>query len=389
MLPVSWLTCGVAVVAAAWRSCRRRAAIRTGRTAVFVLYVGAGAVVNAFFLLRGDDYAKFADGSYISFVRETWRSLVVPNHHAFIAVLIAFEASVGLLALMGGRRTQVAYGAAIAFHVALLSFGWGFYLWSVPMIAALVTLLRQERAPTEAHLLPLPHTSAQYETQRGSVDLYWIPLGAGARSVRFNGVVYEAIAAGLGRRERQHLYHSALSIDLPSGHYVVEMTPVPDGFGASRGVVAEGPVGLRAAGQVRLFRYEIRRWRDGIVPDLSYAVASPVRLTNDPLTAQLVFDLLPLVPTATWGRDELAAGEMWTCNSVISWVLDTAGIDLATVALPTHARAPGWDAGLVMSARARCGPSCQPGASIPQGPFTRAALGLSSKRAALLSRRDG
>ena len=35
-----------------------------------------------------------------------------------------------------GRATQVAYLAAIAFHVALLSFGFGFALWSIPMIAA-------------------------------------------------------------------------------------------------------------------------------------------------------------------------------------------------------------------------------------------------------------
>jgi hypothetical protein len=34
-----------------------------------VLYLGAGAAVNVFLLPRGDDYAKFADGSYIAFVR--------------------------------------------------------------------------------------------------------------------------------------------------------------------------------------------------------------------------------------------------------------------------------------------------------------------------------
>ena len=61
---------------------------------------------------------------------------------------------------MGGRETQLAYGAGIAFHVALLSFGWGFYLWSVPMIAALMTLLRRERAQTDAHLVSLPYATS-------------------------------------------------------------------------------------------------------------------------------------------------------------------------------------------------------------------------------------
>lgn len=109
------------------------------------LYIGAGAAANAFFLLRGDDFAEFADGAYIAFVRDTWRSLVVPNIEIFIGLRIAFELAVGVLAALSGRRTQLAYAAAIAFHVALLSLGWGFYLWSGPMIGALATLLRRER----------------------------------------------------------------------------------------------------------------------------------------------------------------------------------------------------------------------------------------------------
>jgi len=100
-------------------------------------------------LLRGDDYAEFADGAYIAFVKHTWRSVVVPDRAAWIGLLIAFELAVGILALLGGRRTQLAYGAAIAFHVALLSFGWGFYLWSVPILGALVLLLRAERRDDE------------------------------------------------------------------------------------------------------------------------------------------------------------------------------------------------------------------------------------------------
>jgi hypothetical protein len=71
----------------------------------------------------------------------------------------------------------------------------------------------------------------------GTVDLFWIPLGAGGRIVRFNGIVYEAIAAALQRRARRTLFHTALSIDLPHGHYMVEMTPEPNRFGSDRAVV--------------------------------------------------------------------------------------------------------------------------------------------------------
>lgn len=145
-----WIPCAVVIVGAAMRSRRHSTALRTGRVGVGVLYLVGGAAANLFFLLRGDDYAKFADGAYIAFVRHTWQTLVVPNHDAWISLLIAFELIVGILVLLGGRRTQIAYGAATAFHVALLSFGWGFYVWSLPMIAALVTLLRAERLATRA-----------------------------------------------------------------------------------------------------------------------------------------------------------------------------------------------------------------------------------------------
>jgi len=146
---ILWVGCAVAIVTAAVRSRHDVGALRIGRRSVAVLYIGAGAAVNAFFLLRGDDYAKFADGAYVRFVRDTWRDVVVPHHHLWIALLIAFELAVGALALLGGRRTQLGYVAAIAFHVALLSFGWGFYLWSVPMAWALSVLLRGElRAAT-------------------------------------------------------------------------------------------------------------------------------------------------------------------------------------------------------------------------------------------------
>lgn len=190
----------------------------------------------------------------------------------------------------------------------------------------------------------------------GTVDLFWLPLGAGRRFVRFNGIVYEAIAAALQRRARRALYHTALSIDLPHGHYMVEMTPEPNRVGSDRGVVVQGPVGLRMLRRFRIFRYEVRRWRDGIVPDLGYAVDSPVRVTDDPATAQRIFDELPNVPALVWGRDELGMHDMWSCNSVISWALTVAGVDPDTIEAPHNSRAPGWDAG-VLGARANGDPT--------------------------------
>jgi len=190
------------------------------------------------------------------------------------------------------------------------------------------------------------------------VDLYWLPLGAGGHSVRLNGRVYEAVAARLGRRPTYDLYHSALVVHGPEGRFVIEQAPVRDANGAERGVVAEGAVGARWARRIRIFRYEVRRWREGVIPDVAEAVESPQRLSDDPVQAQRILDLVPSVPTPVWGRDEFGVGEMWNSNSVISWLIARSGIVAETIPLPTGGRAPGWEAGIAVAHRpALCAPS--------------------------------
>jgi hypothetical protein len=184
-----------------------------------------------------------------------------------------------------------------------------------------------------------------------AVDLYWLPLGAGGRFVRLNGRVYEAVAARAGRRPACDLYHSALEVRCDRGRFVIEMTPVRDADGARRGVVGEGPVGARWAGRLRIFRYEVRAWRDGEIPDVAEAVGGPRRLSDEEACARCVLDLVPRVPRPVWGRDELAAGDMWNSNSVIAWLLARSGIDVDAVAPPVGGRAPGWQAGLAIAGR--------------------------------------
>jgi hypothetical protein len=183
------------------------------------------------------------------------------------------------------------------------------------------------------------------------VDLYWLPLGAGGHWVRLNGRVFEAVAARIERRVPCDLYHSALEVRVPGGRFVIEQTPVPDRNGGERGVVAEGAVGSRWAGRLRIFRYEVRCWRSGVIPDVDEAVESPRRLTDDPDVAQRVLDLAPDVPTAVWGRDELTAGEMWNSNSIIAWLIAGSGLPAESIRPPAGGRAPGWNAGLVVARR--------------------------------------
>jgi len=188
---------------------------------------------------------------------------------------------------------------------------------------------------------------AAVEGVHSSIDLYWLPLGAGGHFVRWNGRAYGALMAIRERRHAQDLYHSALGVTGPQGRFVIEMTPTPDAYGAERGVVAEGAVGSRLAGSIRLFRYELRRWKDGVIPDVDEAVDSPVRISSDASDARRILELVPEVPTLVWGRDELRSGEMWNSNSVISWLVASAGLDTDLIRPPAGGRAPGWKAGLV------------------------------------------
>jgi hypothetical protein len=179
-----------------------------------------------------------------------------------------------------------------------------------------------------------------------AIDLYWLPLGAGGRSVRLNGRVFEAVSSRLARRRPCELYHSALAVTVPEGEFVVEMAPAWHADGAGRGVVGEGAVGVSAARWLRLFRYEIRRWPGGVIPDAAEAVESPLRLSTDPAVARRLLELVPAVPRPVWGRDQLGLGEMWNSNSVIAWLLARSGIDADALRPPAGGRAPGWQSGI-------------------------------------------
>jgi hypothetical protein len=184
-----------------------------------------------------------------------------------------------------------------------------------------------------------------------SVDLFWLPLGAGGRFVGWNGRAYEALTARHDHREPAELYHSALEVQVDGARYTIEMTPVVGSKAPNRAVAQYGPVGCRSLGHFRLFRYEVRRWRDGTIPDVEEAVDSPLSISHDSFRARELLDLVPRVPPLTWGRDESQAGEMWNSNSVTSWLLANTLESVDTIRPPAGGRAPGWRAGLVVAAR--------------------------------------
>lgn len=187
-------------------------------------------------------------------------------------------------------------------------------------------------------------------SEPATIDLYWIPLGAGDAShcVRWNGRVFEAFVARHEGRPCCRLFHSALLVSWSGRRFAIEMAPEWSGGAGEHGAVCVGPVGLRTLGASRWFRYEVRCWRDGVIPDLRFARA-PVAIATDDVRTRRLLDLAPAFPTATWGRDEFGVGEMWNSNSLTSWLLASSGHDTAAIAPPTGGRAPGWAAGLAMA----------------------------------------
>ena len=197
------------------------------------------------------------------------------------------------------------------------------------------------------------------------VDLYWIPLGAGGQCVHWNGRVYERLVAAHQQRPAADLVHSALKISSDGTTYAVEMGPVWNVAAADRGVVCEGPVGARPLGRLRAFRYEVRCWPGGDIPDLAYALGPPERVSEDPVRVAAVLNTISQVPPLTWGRDQLRTGDMWNSNSLVSWALARTGHDMREIAPPAGTRAPGWHAGLALAARQVPVPSsCQIGVTL-------------------------
>lgn len=180
-----------------------------------------------------------------------------------------------------------------------------------------------------------------------SVTLHWLPLGAGGRVVRLCGAAWERTLARIEGRVPRPIFHAALEVAFDSVARTIEIAPVVNSLPDQRGVVATGPVGARWAGRWAIFRYELRCWPGGRIPDLEFETTAPVILSRSEEVAERLAELAPHVPMLVWGRDESGYGDMWNSNSVIAWLLARAGIDPSRLGPPDGGRAPGWRAGLM------------------------------------------
>src|SRR5215216_6171713 len=162
MEKIAWLVLGAVALAAAICAGSSSRALYVGRVALGVLFIGAGALVNLFYLLTGTGYGTFADAAHFAFVRDTWHVVVAPRQAEFIGLLIAYEIAVGVFILSGGRRTELGLAGAIGMHLGLLVFGWVLSIWGVVMLAAFGLLLRAQRRLTAT----TPFTDEKYSRAR-------------------------------------------------------------------------------------------------------------------------------------------------------------------------------------------------------------------------------
>jgi hypothetical protein len=148
---ILWVFTGIGTVIAAVLVGRSSRGLALGRACTGVLFLVGGAPVHVLNLVRGVDYAGFADPAHFDWVTRSWRAVVAPNVVLFIGLLIVFEAAVGVLVLSGGRRTQLGYLGVIAFYLALWLFGWFETVWCLAMLVPMVVLLRAERRSAATH----------------------------------------------------------------------------------------------------------------------------------------------------------------------------------------------------------------------------------------------
>jgi len=115
-------------------------------------------LVGGFFLVMGgvhlgivgadpQTYDGFADHPLFPFVREGWHQIVMVHPEFWGLCLMAGEIVLGTLLLVGGRAARWGWVGVITFHVLLMLFGVGFWLWSLPALALLVWLARRDLTP--------------------------------------------------------------------------------------------------------------------------------------------------------------------------------------------------------------------------------------------------
>ena len=121
-------------------------ATRVASTAVGGFFLAMAGIHVGIVAADTEVYRHFADGAFFDVVHVLWRDVFMAQPQVWGLLLALGEVGIGVLLLIGGRAALIGYAAAIVFHLALMLFGWGAWLWSLPALALLTWLMRREAA---------------------------------------------------------------------------------------------------------------------------------------------------------------------------------------------------------------------------------------------------
>ena len=92
-------------------------------------------------------YRHFADGALVPGLTAAWSSTYMAHATVSGLVVALGEATLALLLLLGSRTwRRLGWTGVVAFHLALMCFGWGFWLWCVPAMSLVVPAARRDLA---------------------------------------------------------------------------------------------------------------------------------------------------------------------------------------------------------------------------------------------------
>ncbi|WP_350275688.1 hypothetical protein [Kribbella sp. HUAS MG21] len=99
----------------------------------FVALFGSGAGVHTFLALTTPrSYEGFADAALFDWTRDAWQSVFMAHPTLWALLLATGELTIAVLLV---KLRLLGYLAVVLFHLALMLFGWGFWLWCVPALA--------------------------------------------------------------------------------------------------------------------------------------------------------------------------------------------------------------------------------------------------------------
>jgi hypothetical protein len=115
---------------------------RRGRLIVGGFFLCTGGVHLGIVAADTSFYTHFADQALLTFVRDGWSEIFMSTPVFWGLCLFLGETALGVLLMIGGPGARVGWVGVIAFHLLLMLFGIGFWLWSLPALVVLVPLAR-------------------------------------------------------------------------------------------------------------------------------------------------------------------------------------------------------------------------------------------------------